>query len=48
MKQAKYSKEFKLQAVKRVLEDGVTQTQVAKELGVSVETLRFWVRIKLK
>ena len=44
MKQAKYSKEFKLQAVKRVLEDGVTQTQVAKELGVSVETLRFWVR----
>ncbi len=44
MKQAKYSKEFKLQAVKRVLEDGITQTQVAKELGISVETLRFWVR----
>jgi len=44
VKQAKYSKEFKLQAVRRIVEDGVSQAQVAKELGVSDGTLRFWVK----
>lgn len=44
MTQAKYSKEFKLQAVKRVLEDGVTQKQVVAELGVCEYTLRSWIR----
>lgn len=44
MTQGKYSKEFKLQAVKRVLEDGKSQKQVATELGMSIDTLRLWVR----
>lgn len=30
MTQAKYSKEFKLQAVKRVLEDGVTHSKAGR------------------
>jgi len=43
VKQVRYSKEFKLQAVKRVIEDGVTQTQAAKELGINIETMRSWI-----
>ncbi len=35
MRQGKYSKDFKLQAVKRVLEDSKSQKQVASELGMS-------------
>ena len=44
MTQGKYSKEFKIQAVKRVLEDGKSQKQVASELGMSIDTLRLWIR----
>lgn len=44
MTQGKYSKEFKLQAVKRVMEDGKSQKQVASELGMSIDTLRSWIR----
>ena len=39
-----YSNEFKIQAVKRVVEDGVSSAQVARELGININTLREWVK----
>ena len=39
-----YSIEYKIQAVKRVTEDGKTASQVSKELGINVNTLREWVK----
>lgn len=39
-----YSKEFKEKAVQLVGESGKTITEVAKDLGVSSESLRNWVR----
>lgn len=38
------TREFKLEAVRRVVEDGVTQRHVAQELGVSPNTLASWKR----
>ena len=40
----KYTGEFKTEAVKRVIEDGVPQRHVARELGISVNTLASWKR----
>jgi transposase len=40
----RYSREFKLEAVKLVTERGVTLAQAARELGVHVNVLRVWVR----
>ena len=39
-----YSNDFKVQAVKRVIEDGVSSAQVARELGININTLREWVK----
>ena len=39
-----YSKEFKVQAVKWVVEDNITSTRVARELGININTLRDWVK----
>ena len=39
-----YSNEFKIQAVKRVVDDGVSSAQVARELGININTLREWVK----
>ena len=39
-----YSNDFKVQAVKRVIEDGISSAQVARELGININTLREWVR----
>jgi len=39
-----YTKEFKLEAVKLVLEKGLSRTQAAQDLGVSVSALALWVR----
>jgi transposase len=39
-----YSREFKTEAVKRIVEDGVPRRHVARELGVSVNTLSRWKR----
>jgi len=39
-----YPREFKVEAVRRVVEDGVPQTHVAKELGISANTLSAWKR----
>ena len=39
-----YSIEFKTQAVKRVIEDGLSAAQVARELGINHGTVMEWVR----
>lgn len=39
-----YSNDFKVQAVKRVIEDGLSSAQVARELGININTLREWVK----
>ena len=40
----RYSREFKLEVIRRVRETGRTQAQVAKELGIAANTLSRWVR----
>jgi transposase len=40
----KYSEEFKLEAVKRVVEGGSTAAQVGRELGINHNSLRDWVK----
>ena len=40
----RFSREFKLEAVRRVQETGRTQAQVADELGVSANTLCRWMK----
>lgn len=40
----RYSREFKLEAVKLVTERGVTVAQASRDLGVHVNVLRVWVR----
>jgi len=37
-----HTREFKLQAVKRIVEDGQRQSQVAADLGISANTLSTW------
>jgi transposase len=39
-----YTEEFRKEAVKRSSESGVTQAQVAKELGVSSQQIADWKR----
>jgi transposase len=38
----RYSPEFKLEALKRTSQDGTTDRQVCKELGISERQLRRW------
>jgi transposase len=40
----RYSREFKVEAVKLVLERGVAMAQAARDLEVHVNVLRTWVR----
>ncbi len=40
----RYTAEFKRNAVKRVLEDGVTKSQVGRELDVNPNTISKWQR----
>ena len=40
----RYDKEFKLHAVKQVIESGKTATQVARELDIANQTLSKWVQ----
>ena len=47
MKRTKYTTEFKLEAVKQILEKGHSATDVASRLGVPVGLLYTWTR-KLK
>jgi transposase len=39
----KYTKEFKLEAVKRIIDTGQTQSSVARELGISESMVGRWV-----
>lgn len=43
MKKRSYDKEFKLHAVKQVLEQGKKQSQVARELDISKVSLSNWL-----
>ena len=47
-KRKKYPREFKIEAVKRVIEDRVPQSHVARELGISINTLAGWKRAYLE
>ncbi len=40
----RYSRDFKLEAVRRIQETGQSQAQLSRELGVSVNTLSRWMR----
>ena len=44
MKHRKFSPEFKDEAVCLVLEQGVSVTQAAADLGIGLSTLQKWVR----
>lgn len=39
-----YDKEFKVQTVKHIVEQGKSVAQVARELDISVNTLHGWVK----
>ncbi len=39
-----YSREFKLETVKLVTERGMSRTQVARDMGIDVQTVRKWVK----
>jgi transposase len=43
-----YEEEFKRQSVNHILQTGKTVAQVARELGISVNTLHGWVKKKYK
>jgi transposase len=45
MQQKKYSEEFKRQAVDRALSVDQPKTLTAIEIGVSVDTLRDWIKL---
>jgi transposase len=47
MKRTKYTAEFKLEAVKQIIEKGHSATEVSSRLGVPVGLLYTWTR-KLK
>jgi transposase len=42
--QKRYSREFKLEVVRRILETGRTQAEVTRELGIAANTLSRWMR----
>ena len=44
MKQRSFTKEFKLGAIKLVVDEGKSQTSVAKNLGIGYSTLAHWVQ----
>ncbi len=41
---AKFNKEFKVNAVRLVVEDGVSVSRASKDLGVGLSTLQRWIR----
>ncbi len=43
-KKRRYSEEFKMEAVRRVLDGPVSSNQVSRELGIGQPTLSKWVR----
>jgi len=45
---SRYTQEFRDEAVRLVIDDGISQAQVARNLGINGWTLRDWVRAKRK
>ena len=45
MTKGRFADEFKEEAVKQVIERGYTVTDVAKRLGISVQSLYKWVNV---
>jgi len=45
MSKGKFADEFKAEAVKQVIERGYTVGDVAKRLGISVQSLYKWVKV---
>lgn len=41
-KRRTFAREFKVEAVRMIVEDGMSQAQVSRELGVSAETVSRW------
>lgn len=44
----RFAREYKIDAVKRILEDGQPQSHVARDLGISINTLAGWKRAYLE
>ena len=44
MKRQRFSREYKLEAVKQVRERGVSSAQVARDLGIGANVVSRWVR----
>ena len=44
MERRKFTREFKLEAVRRIKERGVSYTQTSQDLGVHQSQLRAWVK----
>lgn len=44
----RYPREFKIDAIKRIVEDGQPQSHVARDLGISINTLAGWKRAYLE
>lgn len=42
MERKSYSKEFKISAVKMILEEGISTAQVSRDLGVNENSLHNW------
>ncbi len=40
----RYSREFKIETVNLVTERGMSRTQVARDMGIDVQTVRKWVK----
>ena len=45
MTKARFTEEFKQEAIKQVLERGYTVPDVAKRLGVSAQSLYKWIKV---
>ena len=45
MSKVRFAEEFKQEAVRQVVERGYTASDVAKRLGVSVQSLYKWVKV---
>jgi len=41
-----YDKALKLEAIKMVTEQGLTQTEVGKSLGIDPSTISYWIRVQ--
>lgn len=46
--QRKYSQEFKEQAISLVTERGYTHAEAAKDIGVSLHTIKYWLKAARK